>query len=72
MRGQWGEFNPWQIPMAQATVPTLTAMGVIVHSVDRAAEVAQTVAAAGQLAFNTCRAVAVLISQRVAGAKEFK
>jgi sulfopyruvate decarboxylase alpha subunit len=72
MRGQWGEFNPWQMPMAQATIPTLTAMGVVVHSVDRVAEVAETVAAAGQLAFNTCRAVAVLISQRVVGAKEFK
>jgi len=72
MRGEWGEFNPWQMPMAQGTVPVLTAMGVVVHSVDRAAEVAETVAAAGRLAFNTSRAVAVLISQRVIGAKEFK
>jgi len=72
MRGQWGEFNPWQIPMAQGTVPALTAMGVVVQSVDRAAEVADTAAAAGRLAVNTCRAVAVLISQRVVGAKEFK
>ena len=23
MRGQWGEFNPWQVPMGQATKPTL-------------------------------------------------
>ncbi len=22
MRGQWGEFNPWQVPMAQATAPS--------------------------------------------------
>ena len=72
MRGQWGEFNPWQVPMAQATAPALAAMGVIVQPVERAAEVAETVAAAGRLAFNTCRAVAVLISQRVTGAKEFK
>lgn len=72
MRGQWGEFNPWQVPMAQATAPALAAMGVIVQPVERAAEVAETVAAAARLAFNTCRAVAVLISQRVTGAKEFK
>src|SRR5215510_9698383 len=32
MRGQWGEFNPWQIPMAQATVPTLSAIGAMVHA----------------------------------------
>jgi sulfopyruvate decarboxylase alpha subunit len=72
MRGQWGEFNPWQVPMAQATIPALTAMGVVVQPVEHAGEVAKTVAAAGRLAFNTCRAVAVLISQRVVGAKEFK
>src|SRR5215510_5014482 len=31
MRGQWGEFNPWQVPMSQATVPALSAIGVIVY-----------------------------------------
>ena len=72
MRGQWGEFNPWQVPMAQATAPSLAAMGVVVQPVEHADEVAETVAAAGMLAFNTCRAVAVLISQRVIGAKAFK
>jgi sulfopyruvate decarboxylase alpha subunit len=72
MRGQWGEFNPWQVPMGQATAPALAAMGVVVQPVERASEVVETVAAAGRLAFNTCHAVAVLISQRVTGAKEFK
>ena len=72
MRGQWGEFNPWQVPMAQATAPALTAMGVVVQTAEHADEVAETVAAAAKLAFNTCRAVAVLIGQRVVGAKEFR
>jgi sulfopyruvate decarboxylase alpha subunit len=72
MRGQWGEFNPWQVPMAQATVPSLAAMGVVVHTVQDADEIADTAAAAARLAFNTCRAVAVLIGQRVVGAKQFK
>jgi len=72
MRGQWGEFNPWQVPMAQATTPALAAMGVVVQTVERAGEVAETVEAAGRLAFSTYRAVAVLISQRVIGAKAFK
>jgi sulfopyruvate decarboxylase TPP-binding subunit len=72
MRGEWGEFNPWQLPMAQATQPVLTAMGVVVHRADDADQIVQTVSAAGRLAFNTSRAVAVLISQRVIGAKEFK
>ena len=72
MRGQWGEFNPWQMPMSQATVPSLAAIGVVVQTVDHAAEVGETVAAAARLAFSTCRMVAVLISQRVVGAKEFR
>jgi sulfopyruvate decarboxylase alpha subunit len=72
MRGQWGEFNPWQVPMAQATAPALAAMGVVVQTVEHADEVAETVAAAAKLAFNTSRAVAVLIGQRVVGTKAFK
>ena len=72
MRGHWGEFNPWQVPMSQATVPALNAIGVVVQPVDRSAEIAETVSAAARLAFSTGRAVAVLISQRVIGAKEFR
>jgi sulfopyruvate decarboxylase alpha subunit len=72
MRGQWGEFNPWQVPMSRATAPSLAAIGAVVQAVDRAAEVGETVAAAARLAFSTCRMVAVLISQRVVGAKQFK
>ena len=72
MRGQWGEFNPWQLPMAEATLPTLNAIGAIVRSVDDVSMVEVTVSAAANLAFNTCRPVAVLISQRIVGAKQFK
>ena len=72
MRGEWGEFNPWQVPMSQATASSLAAMGVVVQAVDRANEVPEVAEAAARLAFNTCRAVAVLIGQRVVGAKQFK
>jgi sulfopyruvate decarboxylase alpha subunit len=71
MRGQWGEFNPWQVPMAQGTAPALAGMSVVVQTVDDPADVAETVDAAARLAFNTYRAVAVLIGQRVIGAKAF-
>src|SRR3712207_2741233 len=63
MRGEWGEFNPWQVPMSQATEPVLTAMGATVHRVDQVEDVIPTCTAAAKLAFNTCRTVAVLISQ---------
>jgi sulfopyruvate decarboxylase alpha subunit len=72
MRGEWGEFNPWQVPMSRATASVLAAMGVILKPVERRDEVAETVAAALNLAFHTSRAVAVLIGQRVIGAKEFR
>ena len=71
MRGQWGEFNPWQVPMGQATRPALEAVGVKCFPVDKAGEVGETFAAAADLAFNSRVSVAVLVSQRVIGAKGF-
>jgi sulfopyruvate decarboxylase alpha subunit len=72
MRGEWGEANPWQVPMGQGAASHLAAAGVIVHRVERAQAVAETVAAAAQLAFASSRAVAVLVAQRVLGAKTFQ
>jgi len=72
MRGEWGEFNPWQVPMGQSTSTVLRESGVIVHSVEAAEEVVETVESAWRLAFHAYRAVAVLISQRVIGTKSFQ
>lgn len=71
MRGEWAEFNGWQVPMGQATAPVLEAMGVIVHRAERADEVACTVAGAFELAFQSERAVAVLLAQRLIGRKRW-
>ena len=71
MRGQWGEFNPWQVQMGQATRPVLEAVGVKCFAVDKAQEVAPTFAGAADLAFNGGFACAVLVGQRVIGAKGF-
>ena len=67
MRGQKGEFNPWQVPMGQATTTVLEAMGVVVNEANSAEEIAPTVDAAARLAFGSYQAVAVLISQAVIG-----
>lgn len=72
MRGNWGEFNPWQVPKGQATQALLEASGVHCYPVDHASEVVETVEAASKLVFNSYRAVAVLISQRIIGTKNFK
>ena len=71
MRGQWGEFNPWQVQMGQGAKPALEAVGVRCFPVDKTAEVGETFAAAADLAFNGGLAAAVLVSQRIIGAKGF-
>lgn len=72
MRGDWAEFNPWQVPMGRATPAVLAAMDVAVHGAGDAAEVAPTVDAALRLAYSSYAAVAVLISQQVIGIKSFQ
>jgi len=72
MRGEWGEFNPWQLHMGQSTVQTLEASGVICNRADHADEVAEIVRASANLAFHSYAQVAVIISQRIMGAKVFK
>ena len=71
MRGQWSEFNPWQVPMGQAAEAVLSAMGVICFPVTNAGEVGETFAAAADLAFHSQVSCAVLVGQRVIGAKGF-
>ena len=71
MRGEWGEGNPWQVPMGLGTPKALEAMGVTLFRADRADAVTETLDAAAGTAFNTNCLVAVLLSQRLIGAKEF-
>ena len=71
MRGDFGEGNPWQFPMGKATPAVLEAMGVIVLRVDAPDQVLPTLQAACTMAFQSGEAVAVLLSQRLLGAKKF-
>jgi sulfopyruvate decarboxylase alpha subunit len=72
MRGEQGEFNPWQVPMGQAVRPVLESLGTVVHYVEKEDEVAPVVNAALRLAFGSYASVAVLISQRLIGIKSFQ
>jgi sulfopyruvate decarboxylase TPP-binding subunit len=71
MRGDYGEGNPWQYPMGQAVQTVLEAMGVICLKVEDPAEVVRCVTAALTMAFQSGQAVAVLLGQRLIGAKKF-
>lgn len=71
MRGEFGEQNPWQMPMGKGTPGALAAMGVHCLRCDRPDEVVMTTRAALNMAYKSEQAVAVLLSQKLIGAKGF-
>ncbi|WP_374446830.1 thiamine pyrophosphate-binding protein [Stella sp.] len=71
MRGEYGEFNPWQNAMGRATEAVLTAMNVVCYRCDRPEDVGPTVANAARYTFEGGPPVAILLSQRLIGAKAF-
>ena len=71
MRGEWAEFNPWQVAMGSKTQAALELMDVLVYRVEAEQDAADTVAAALDIAFNGGLATAVLLSQRLVGAKSW-
>ncbi|MCW5622291.1 MAG: phosphonopyruvate decarboxylase [Burkholderiales bacterium] len=71
MRGEWAEFNPWQIPMGQGTPQTFEHAGFLVYRVDQPADAGVVTEAAIRIAYDAAQPVAVLLSQRLIGAKVF-
>jgi sulfopyruvate decarboxylase alpha subunit len=72
MRGEWAEFNPWQVPMGSATPSALELMGVKTFRVNTPEEASETVAAAATMAFDADQALAVVLSQRLIGRKQWE
>jgi sulfopyruvate decarboxylase alpha subunit len=71
MRGEWAEFNPWQVPMGRATGTSLHAMGVHCLRVDTPQDLLDTAESACTLAFEADQQIAILISQRMLGQKKW-
>jgi sulfopyruvate decarboxylase alpha subunit len=71
MRGEAGEFNPWQVPMGENAAEILRLAGVRLTRVEAPEEVGAAVAAAGRTAFEGSMAAAVLLAQRLVGVKSF-
>ncbi len=71
MRGEWHEFNPWQVPMARAVQDSLTAIGVTSVRAETEDELVAAVASSAKMAFEADQQMAVLISQRLVGAKQW-
>jgi sulfopyruvate decarboxylase alpha subunit len=69
MRGEFGEFNPWQVPMGSITEESLKLAGFLTYRVDNATDVDDIVGAGADMAFSGDLSVAVLLSQRLIGRK---
>ncbi len=72
LRGEWGEFNPWQVPMGQSSQAALALAGARTFRLERPEEAAATVEAAARLAYDANAVAAVLIAQRMIGTKTFE
>ena len=72
MRGEEGEFNPWQLPMGGAAPTILETMGVEVRRCSCAADVVREAEGGLEAAFRDEVAVAVLVAQSFLGVKSFR
>ena len=71
MRGHFGEQNPWQLPMGQAVEPCLKAMDTLCFHVETEEAISSTTEAAIQMTHKSNQSVAILLSQKLIGAKPF-
>lgn len=71
MRGEWGEFVPWQIPMGQATPDMLRLFGFDLFRLERQEDATEVTDHALRQAFLGGRTTALLVSQRLIGSKSF-
>lgn len=71
MRGEWGEFVPWQIPMGQAAPDMLRLFGFDLFRLERAEDAQEVTDHAVRQAFLGGRSTALLVSQRLIGSKSF-
>jgi len=71
MRGELGEFNPWQVPMGAITDDVLRLSGFLTYRIDDADDVDDLVGAGCDMAFDGNLQVAFLLAQRLIGRKQW-
>ena len=71
MRGEPGEFNPWQAPMGAMAGEVLRLAGATVFRVEDAGDAGVAVTAAARTAFEGPAMAAVLFAQSLVGVKSF-
>ena len=71
MRGEFGEFNPWQVAMGTITEDVLRLAGFLTYRIESPADVDEIVGAGCDMAFDGNLLVAILLSQRLIGRKRW-
>jgi sulfopyruvate decarboxylase alpha subunit len=71
MRGEFAEFNPWQVPMGSKTEAALKLLDFLTYRVDAPDAVEEVVDAAAEMAFAGNLPVAILLGQRLIGRKSW-
>lgn len=71
MRGDYGEQNPWQNPMGEATETLLRSMGVRIFRVDGRDDLETATIAAVNASGNGAQVAAIVLGQKFLGAKAF-
>ena len=71
MRGEFEEFNSWQIPMGRATKKILQAMGFEILRVEKSEQVNPLIISALEKVFLNNSKVAILLSQKFIGKKKW-
>ena len=69
MRGEWEEFNPWQVPMGSIVDPVLKLCEAEIYRVHAPEDVVGSAERALQQAFGGERIAAVILSQQLIGRK---
>jgi sulfopyruvate decarboxylase alpha subunit len=71
MRGEFGEFNPWQVPMGAITEDVLRLAGFLTYRIVHSDDVDDIVGAGCDMAFDGNFQVAILLGQRLIGRKQW-
>jgi sulfopyruvate decarboxylase TPP-binding subunit len=71
MRGEFGEFNPWQVPMGAITEDVLRLAGFLTYRIENPDDVDDIVGAGCDMAFDGNLQVAILLAQRLIGRKQW-
>src|ERR1700676_4404906 len=71
MRGEFGEFNPWQVPMGTITGDVLRLARFLTYGFESADAVDDIVGAGCDMPFDGNLQVAILLSQRLIGRKQW-